>query len=160
DQPSFDERTTALSNGSRRIFEGLCVWPLLERDATPIRRIHISDQGRFGFARLDAEEQGLSALGYVVVNRVMGAALWRRLQATSVTVIAPAKVKSLQPTPGYQHIECELLSGETMAIEARLAVAADGARSVLRESAGVGATTWEYDQMALVTNVFAQRFHD
>ena len=38
-QPSFDERTTALSNGSRRIFEALRVWPLLEREATPIRRI-------------------------------------------------------------------------------------------------------------------------
>ena len=59
-QPSFDERTTALSNGSRRIFEALGVWPLLEREATPIRRIHVSDRGRFGFARLDAEEQGLA----------------------------------------------------------------------------------------------------
>lgn len=55
-QPSFDERTTALSNGSRRAFEALGVWPLIEREATPIRRIHVSDQGRFGFARLDARE--------------------------------------------------------------------------------------------------------
>ena len=57
-QPSFDDRTTALSNGSRRIFEALRVWPLLEREATAIRRIHVSDRGRFGFARLDAAEQG------------------------------------------------------------------------------------------------------
>ncbi len=79
DQPSFDDRSTALSNGSRRIFEGLGVWPLIEREATAIRRIHVSDQGRFGFTRVDAKEQGLNALGFVVVNRVMGAALWRRL---------------------------------------------------------------------------------
>jgi 2-octaprenyl-6-methoxyphenol hydroxylase len=71
-QPSFDDRTTALSNGSRRIFEGIGVWPLIEREATPIRRIHISDQGRFAFARLDAKEQGLAALGFVVINRVLG----------------------------------------------------------------------------------------
>ena len=37
-QQSFDDRTTALSNGSRRIFEGLDVWPLVERDATPAVR--------------------------------------------------------------------------------------------------------------------------
>ena len=51
-QPSFDDRTTALSNGSRRAFEALGVWQLIEHEATPIRRIHVSDQGRFGFARL------------------------------------------------------------------------------------------------------------
>ena len=39
-------------------------------------------------------------------------------------------------------------------------MAADGARSTLRESAGVGATTWSYDQVALVSNVFSQRFHN
>src|SRR5215212_8113445 len=69
-QPSFDDRTTAISNGSRRIF--------------------VSDRGRFGFARLDAAEQGLSALGFVVVNRAMGAALWQRLAESSVRILAPA----------------------------------------------------------------------
>ncbi|MFO0451898.1 MAG: FAD-dependent oxidoreductase, partial [Pseudomonadota bacterium] len=56
-QPSFDTRTTALSNGSRRVFQGLGVWDEIVRSATPIRRIHVSDRGHFGFARLSAEEQ-------------------------------------------------------------------------------------------------------
>src|SRR6266404_2851894 len=55
EQPSFDERTTAISNGTQRIFAALGVWPLLERAATPIKRIHVSDQGHFGFARIDAQ---------------------------------------------------------------------------------------------------------
>jgi 2-octaprenyl-6-methoxyphenol hydroxylase len=78
-QPSFDERTTALSNGSRRILETLGVWPEVSAIATPIRKIHVSEQGRFGFARIDAEEQNLDALGYVVPNRALGSALWARL---------------------------------------------------------------------------------
>src|SRR5690349_8800353 len=41
--PSFDERTTALSNGSRRVLEGIGAWPYIEREATPIRRLHVSD---------------------------------------------------------------------------------------------------------------------
>ena len=45
-------------------------------------------------------------------------------------------------------------------IEAQAGVAADGARSTLREAAGIGAQTWNYEQVALVTNVFTQRFHD
>lgn len=159
-QPSFDDRTTALSNGSRRIFESLGVWPLIERDATPIRRIHVSDQGRFGFARIDAREQGLDALGFVVVNRTMGAALWRRLLERKIEIIAPGKVVGMTVDGDHQRIECDRGDRQRCFIEAKLAVAADGARSSVRESAGVGATTWDYGQVALTTNVFAQRFHN
>jgi len=168
-QPSFDERTTALSNGSRRIFEALGVWRLIEREATAIRRIHVSDQGRFGFARIDAAEQGLDALGYVVINRVMGAAMWRRLEEEGVSVLAPARVTGMHLTDDRQHIEYQRHSGEDPSgedasgggvIRARLAVAADGANSVLRQCAGVGASRWDYQQVALIANVFAQRFHD
>jgi 2-octaprenyl-6-methoxyphenol hydroxylase len=158
DHPSFDERTTALSNGSRRIFEALGVWPLIDREATDIRRIHVSDQGRFGFARLDAEEQGVAALGFVVTNRTMGAALWRRLQQERVRILAPARVERCALHDARQRIECR--QGERpVVIDARLAVAADGAKSTLREAAGVSASTWTYDESALVANVFAQRFH-
>ena len=64
-QPSFDERTTALSNGSRRILNSMGVWDAVAPEAAPIRRIHVSDQGRFGFARIDAAEEGVAALGFV-----------------------------------------------------------------------------------------------
>jgi 2-octaprenyl-6-methoxyphenol hydroxylase len=160
DQPSFDDRTTALSNGSRRIFEGLGVWPLIERDATPIHRIHVSDQGRFGFARIEARDQGLAALGHVVVNRAMGAALWARLGQEAIDVIAPARVVSMSLAHHRQRIECEDGAGPTRVIEAKLAVAADGVRSTMRAAAGVGASTWDYGQVALTANVFAQRFHN
>ena len=159
-QPSFDDRTTALSNGSRRTFAALGVWPLIEREATAIRRIHVSDQGRFGFARLDAQEQGLAALGFVVTNRIMGAALWRRLAEQKVRVIAPARVLSMRLAGDRQRITYEGGAEGPACLEARLAVAADGARSTLRQSAGIGAQTWDYEQVALVTNVFSQRFHD
>jgi 2-octaprenyl-6-methoxyphenol hydroxylase len=159
-QPSFDDRTTALSNGSRRIFEGIGVWPLIEREATPIRRIHISDRGRFGFARLDATEQGLAALGFVVINRTMGAALWHQLAAQAVTILAPARVTAVELQEGRRTLRCQLSDTQSLTVEAKLVIAADGARSTVREAAGIGAKTWDYDQMALVTNVFTQRFHD
>jgi 2-octaprenyl-6-methoxyphenol hydroxylase len=49
-QPSFDERTTALGNGSRQIFETLGVWSAMQPESAPIRSIHVSDAGRFGVA--------------------------------------------------------------------------------------------------------------
>src|ERR1700732_4139782 len=94
--PSFDERTTALSNGSRRILEALGVWSGVASLATPIRKIHVSDQGRFGFARIDAAEQGLTAMGYVVANRELGSALWSRLGASpGLEVYCPAEVSHI-----------------------------------------------------------------
>jgi 2-octaprenyl-6-methoxyphenol hydroxylase len=90
----------------------------------------------------------------------MGAALWRRLSAEpSITVLAPAKVQSMQLQPHSQRIECALAGGVQI-VEAKLAIAADGARSTLRQSAGIGSSSWDYEQVALVSNVLSQHFHD
>src|SRR5690606_2703700 len=88
-------------------------------------------------------------------------ALWRRLSAEpTITLLAPAKVQSMQLQQHAQRIECVLDDGTTRIVEARLAVAADGARSTLRQSAGIGASTWDYQQVALVSNVLSQHFHN
>jgi 2-octaprenyl-6-methoxyphenol hydroxylase len=159
-QPSFDERTTALSNGSRRILETIGVWPDLAALATPIRKIHVSDQGRFGFARIDAAEQGLKALGYVVPNRALGSALWSRLsERAGLEVFCPAEVTLIKP--GEQSVGVEMAAaGTKAAIDARLIVAADGAQSAVRSAFGVAAVARDYEQTAVITTVLPQRFHD
>jgi len=159
-QPSFDERTTALSNGSRRILETLGVWAAVSGAATPIRKIHVSDQGRFGFARVDAAEQGLTAMGYVVPNRSLGTALWTRLsRSDSLRVFCPAHVTRVLPTD--RAVELIISEGSDDAtIEARLVVAADGAQSAVRSAFGVAAEVRDYEQTAVITAVLPQRFHD
>jgi 2-octaprenyl-6-methoxyphenol hydroxylase len=97
-QPSFDERTTALGNGTRQIFETLGVWPEMAKDSAAIRSIHVSDAGRFGVARLDAREQGVPAFGYVVPNRTIGRVLWAALRgAPNLELAVPAQLKSATP---------------------------------------------------------------
>jgi 2-octaprenyl-6-methoxyphenol hydroxylase len=159
-QPSFDERTTALSNGSRRILETLGVWSGVEAQATLIRKIHVSDQGRFGFARIDATEQGLAAMGYVVPNRSLGAALWPRLRASDgIQVHCPAQVSRI--TVHERAVTLEIAQdGRTDAIDTRLVVAADGAQSAVRSAFGVDAESRDYEQTAVITTVLPQRFHD
>jgi 2-octaprenyl-6-methoxyphenol hydroxylase len=159
-QPSFDERTTALSNGSRRILETLGVWEGIEASATPIRKIHVSDQGRFGFARIDAAEQGLAAMGYVVPNRALGRALWGRLHdSPGVQVYCPAEVSRLRH--GDDSIALEITAaGEALTLDTRLVVAADGVQSTVRAAFGVEAESRDYEQTALITTVLPQRFHD
>jgi 2-octaprenyl-6-methoxyphenol hydroxylase len=158
-QPSFDERTTALSNGSRRILETLGVWPGVAGDATAIRKVHVSDRGHFGFARIDAADQRLPALGYVVPNRSLGAALWSSLsERRDVRVFCPDRVAGVEVQE--RSIELILAGGAPKAIEARLVVAADGIESAVRRAFGVEADVRDYHQTAVITTVLTSRFHE
>jgi len=160
EHPSFDERTTALANGSVRVFASLDVWRHMEREATPIRRIHVSEQGRFGTARVDAAEQGLKALGYVLPNRVIGAGLWQGLAGClGVELIAPARALGSECAGDLRILTIER-DGTEQRIAARLVVAADGARSLVREQAGIDSDHWAYGQTAIIATVTTQRFHD
>lgn len=159
-QPSFDERTTALGNASRRIFESLGIWAQIAPRAAPIRTIHVSDAGRFGFARLRAEEQGIEAFGYVVANRVLGAVLWEKLSAAEdIALEVPAQVESIEI--GAQGATLSVISdsGARHDVQARLIVAADGARSVVRIAADIPADVEDYGQVAIAANVAADRPH-
>jgi len=103
-----------------------------------------------------AEEQGIEAFGYVVPNRVIGAALWEKLkEATDVLLRVPARPDQVQ----INDTGITFALG-TESVSARLAVAADGAHSVLRATAGIEADVEDYDQIAIVANVAADRPHD
>ncbi len=160
-QPSFDERTTALSNGSRRILETLGVWPAVAATASPIAKIHVSDRGHFGFARIDAAEQGLQALGHVVANRALGAALWSQLRRREdVRVYCPAEVARV--VAGGHSVELHLTGagGLESAVTAQLVVAADGIESATRSAFGVAAEVRDYEQTAVITTVLPRKFHE
>jgi 2-octaprenyl-6-methoxyphenol hydroxylase len=160
-QPSFDERTTALSNGSRRILETLGVWPDVAAMATPIAKIHVSDRGHFGFARIDAAEQGLNALGYVVPNRLLGSALWSQLRNRSdVRVYCPAQVSRVVGDQDSVELEVPASGGDKCVIKTRLVVAADGIESAVREAFGVAADVRDYEQTAVITTVLPRKFHE
>ena len=160
-QPSFDERTTALGNASRRIFQGLGVWDDLAPEAAAIRTIHVSEAGRFGNAQLRAEEQGVEAFGYVIPNRVMGAALWRGLRrAGGVTVRVPARVTAVEIAADGAALTVLGADGAHETVSTRLLVAADGANSLVRTAAGIAAQLEDYAQVAIATAVETDRPHD
>jgi 2-octaprenyl-6-methoxyphenol hydroxylase len=152
EQPSFDGRATALANGSQRILASLGLWEKVAADAEPIRSIHISECGRFGAARLNAQEEGVAALGYTLENRILGAALWRALDAADgFTCLAPAKLSSL--TVGDDRVEAEVTTAsERLSIVAKVVVAADGANSQVRRELAIATYEDSYEQQALILN--------
>ena len=160
-QPSYDVRTISLSHGSRRILESLGVWPSIEtRAVCPIHSIHVSDRGRPGLAHLDRGSAGVDALGYVIENRALGAALLQRIEALDkVELVCPARVDDIAFDAGAATLAC---SGEDGAFElrGRLVVVADGGRSGLREKLGMRVRTDDYGQTAIVCTVSPGQEHE
>ena len=159
-QPSYDDRCTAISHGSQVILNTMGVWQDMEADASPIARIHVSEQGRPGIAHIDAREQGVPALGYVVPNRSVGKALWKRLPAQSnLQSFMPAKLVSMQSGENAMDLDLEQADGQVLPVSARLVVAVDGARSVTREMAGIDSDVLDYQQTAIICNVTPELDH-
>lgn len=163
-QPSYDDRSTAVAAGSRRIFEAMGCWDAIAADATAIDHIHVSDRGRFGFTRLDSDEYGVEALGYVVENRRLGEVLWRSLsEAGNIDLIVPGTVVAVDHGEHGERdasVEVEQEGQPGRKISASLVVAADGVRSRVRELVELTSSTWEYGQTAVIANVSTTIHHD
>lgn len=155
-QPSYDARSTALSYGTRMIYQRLGLWARIAERAEPIRRIHVSDRGGFGAARLDCEREGVEALGYVVENAWIGHCLWQALDDDVVIRHCPAEVERLEPcAAGYR-----LSFTDGQRLECDLTVLADGGRSGLREQLGIHVSRRPYGQTALIANITPGKPHD
>jgi len=159
-QPSFDDRSTALSRSSQRTFEAMGLWPQIARAATPISSIHVSDKGRFGFSHIDAQEQGVEALGYVVINRVLGQVLSSALAGVDgLDLICPARISAVNAAADRVTVTVDESAGQR-SLTCRLLVAADGAASSVRGMIGISATRVDYEQWAVVGNVLPDQAHD
>ncbi|EWC41461.1 2-octaprenyl-6-methoxyphenyl hydroxylase [Pseudomonas stutzeri] len=154
-QPSYDARSTALSYGTRLIYQRLGLWQRIAERAEPIRRIHVSERGRFGAARLHARDEGVEALGYVVENAWIGHCLWQALDDQVVIRHCPAEVERLEPcAAGYR-----LGFSDGRSLHCDLAVLADGGRSGLREQLGIEVSRRPYGQTALIANITPGKPH-
>lgn len=157
DVGATDHRSVALSPSSRRILSALDIWPEVVGRAAPIRTIQVSEAGGFGQLRLQAEDEGLDALGHVLMNRDLEAALRRRLaDRESVRLISDGRVEA--PQLADDHVRLTLTGGHGV-VRTRLLLAADGAQSPLRSALDLETRDTDYGQTALVATVSAAQPH-
>ena len=159
DQPSYDERTVALTWSARQIFSGMGVWEDMEAEGVePIRDIHISNRGHFGATHLSCNDVATSALGYVVPTRVIGRVLTNRLDASrNVTMIRPAEATHIETSDRAARIDVNV-NGQPQQLSASLVVLADGGRSDL--GARFEVDQFAYPQHALLSIVSVDRDHN
>ena len=154
----FDQRNLSFAEATVNALTALGVMPLLRAPTGRIRRIHISRSGDFGRVQLDAERYGRSEFGRVVVARDFGEALEARLaQLGNLTRYRPARFVGLgDGDAGHRVVRIADDAGERD-LHTRLLVAADGARSTVREALGIVAREHDYWQTLFVTRLRTQR---
>lgn len=158
--PHGDKRAYAIAAAARRMLEALAVWDQVADKAQPMLDMVITDSRlqdpvRPTFLTFEGEVDGHEPFAHMVTAGDLTAALLDACHAAGV-ILKPEGAKGFSTQPG--HIEVSLTDGET--VPAALLVAADGARSRLREQAGIGWISWPYRQSGIVATIVHERDHE
>ncbi len=142
-----DLRVSALSIASKNILETVGAWDgVAKRRLCPFRRMRVWETA--GDTEFCSDDINYPELGYIVENRVTQLALLDRLRDfANVELICPAGINKINYSAG-KATEVELDGGRVLS--ATVLVAADGGQSRVRQAVGLGVTSWDYKQHALV----------
>jgi 2-octaprenyl-6-methoxyphenol hydroxylase len=166
-RPSADPRASAIVAAARHLFDTIGVWERVAGEAQPILDMQITDSRlndalRPVFLKFDGDVEEGEPFAHMVENPPLLALLTEKATELGVALL-PTAVTDFQYSPSgekrsSQQIDVALADGSTMT--ARLLVAADGARSRIRQRAGIATHGWEYDQSCIVTTVAHEREHN
>jgi 2-octaprenyl-6-methoxyphenol hydroxylase len=158
-RPSRDPRATAIVAACRRLFDTIGVWEAVAAETQPILDMVVTDSRledatRPVFLTFAGDVEPGEPFAHMVENRHLIDALVARAQAEGID-LRPVAVTAFASHAGG--VDVTLGDGSTVA--ASLLVAADGARSKLRERAGIATHGWDYDQSGIVVTVGHERDH-
>lgn len=150
---SYDLRVSAITRASQHLLQNLGVWQVMVEDrVTAYQQMHVWDRAGFGEIHFDAADVAEPDLGHIIENRVIVRALWRSLEAAGVAVRTASQITGFDATEDGVHLA--LADGATLRVG--LLVGADGAKSQVREMAGIESRNEPYDQHAVVATVHAE----
>jgi 2-octaprenyl-6-methoxyphenol hydroxylase len=154
-----DNRTTALLEGSVNAMQALGVWSRCCEQAAPLRVMRIVDASarllRAPEVSFAASEIGLPAFGHNIENRHLLGALAAR--ARELPTLTRIEDDATAVTIESGRVAVTLADGAV--VSARLAVGADGRRSLCRAAAAIGTNARSYPQTALTFNLRHSRPH-
>jgi 2-octaprenyl-6-methoxyphenol hydroxylase len=154
-----DARASAIVAAARRLFETIGVWEKVADGAQPILDMAITDSRlqdavRPVFLTFDGDVEPGEPFAHMVENGPLIDALSEKAKQEGVALRSAAVADF---DLAANRIKVRLSDGDTFA--ARLLVAADGARSTIRERAGIASHGWAYGQSSIVATVAHERDH-
>jgi 2-octaprenyl-6-methoxyphenol hydroxylase len=158
--PQGDRRAYAIAAAARRMLRALGVWERVEPAAQPILDMVVTDSRltdpvRPVFLTFAGEVEAGEPFAHMVEGGDLTGALVDACRGAGVG-LKPAGVEGFRLAPGAVRVG---LAGEEP-LDAALLVAADGARSRLREAAGIAWIAWPYRQSGIVATVAHERDHE
>jgi 2-octaprenyl-6-methoxyphenol hydroxylase len=145
---------------SSRIFNGIGIWNQIRPQLETYTKIRLSDADCPNVVQFVPQDLGAQTLGYVAEHQVLIAALQESLrQSSHVTWLCPATVVKTDIQPDGATLEI-VADGEAKQIWTRLVVAADGARSPLRQQAKIRTHGWQYWQSCVVATIKPEKSHN
>ena len=156
-EEGYDIRVSAITRASQQVFESLGAWSVMQAErVSPYRDMHVWDAGGNGEIHFDSADIGEPDLGHIIENRVIIKGLHTYLaEEKNVTPFWPVRSTALR----LNDTQACLMLEDGTELQAQLLVGADGARSWVRQQAGISVKGWDYDQVALVTWVKPEVFH-
>jgi 2-octaprenyl-6-methoxyphenol hydroxylase len=154
-----DARASAIAAAARRLFETIGIWDAVAADAQPILDMVVTDSKLGDAIRpVFLTFAGDVAPGEPFAHMVENAPLFDALSAKAKDVgvdLRPAAVADFEVMPASVAVRFS----DSKSMSSRLLVAADGARSSIRERAGIQCMGWSYGQSGIVTTVAHERDH-
>jgi 2-octaprenyl-6-methoxyphenol hydroxylase len=159
-EKSRDPRASAIAAAARRLFEAIEVWDAVAADAQPILDMVVTDSKledavRPAFLTFGGEVEEGEPFAHMIENRLLIDALVKKAKELGIelrgTAVADFDTRA-------NSVDVTLADGASR--RARLLVGADGARSSIRERAGIATHGWNYGQSAIVTTVAHERDHE
>ena len=157
-KPKPDGREIALTHHSRKILLKLGVWELIdEAKVSPLIEAKVFDGGSDSLLNFDAKKSAIEALGYLVPNHLIRAALFERVsQADNVTILNEQTVEAV--STNNTGAKVSLSNGKT--IKSKLVVAADSRFSEIRRKMGIPSVMKDFSKVMITTRMSHEKAHN
>lgn len=153
------QQVYAITLLSSQIFKGIGVWEKIRAKITGFSEINLSDTGKVG-ALFYPGDLKREEVGYAGEHSAILPVLQEFINGCSnVSWFCPVQVAGVSYSADFAEIEL-LENSQSKRIKTRLVVAADGARSPIREAAGIRTKGWKYWQSCITTRIKPEKLHN
>ena len=157
---SYDLRTSAISPASKALFSHLDLWDILSSQRRGCySQMEVWNAEQFGRILFNADEIGLTQLGWIFENRILLKILFESLQSQKQVDFYFGYAET-QNTYDNDVVVSFVDKNKTFEMKGHVLVGADGGQSWLRGQMHTPLNIWSYQQKAIVTNIETEKSHD
>ncbi|MEH2433504.1 MAG: FAD-dependent hydroxylase [Nostoc sp.] len=144
---------------SSLIYQGIGVWDKMLPQIAKYCRVRLSDADYPNVVEFTTNDID-TALGYVAEHQALLQPLQEFVQdCANVTYLCPAEVVNTQYQKDIVVIDIKV-ADQSYSVRSKLLIAADGARSPIRQAAGIKTSGWKYWQSCIVAFVKPEKPHN